>query len=225
MSYVCIVSRHNLLLTIFINAIVGLTLTPYLILRKGLILSIITFCFIAICVLLWKEYFRYSLPTSVPSNYKSVKAGHNTSLFKEYKDPILLHFFNPRCPCSKFNSLYLQSLHRKYKNRITFLTVVEQAHIKDYKDQFDFKLIIDDGSIADSFGVYSTPQAVILKDGKLIYRGNYNKERFCTEKDTYFPEIILDSLLNNKQLPDMPSAAYKAYGCKLNSDLNYIITQ
>ncbi len=94
--------------------------------------------------------------------------------------------------------------------------------MNDYKHQFDFKFITDDGSIADSFGVYATPQAVILKDGKLIYRGNYNKARFCTDKDTYFPEIILDSLLNNKQLPIMSSAASKAYGCNLNSDLNYI---
>ncbi|GAL84777.1 hypothetical protein MYP_2005 [Sporocytophaga myxococcoides] len=192
--------------------------------RKGLIIFIVTFCFLAICALLWKEYFRYSLPTSVPSNYKFVNAGLYTSLFKEYKDPILLHFFNPKCPCSKFNSSYIQSLHRRYKDRITFFAVVEQAHIKDYKDQFDFKLITDDGSIADTFGVYATPQAVILKDGKLIYRGNYNKARFCTDKDTYFPEIILDSLLNNKQLPNMPSAASQAYGCNLNSDLNFITT-
>lgn len=193
--------------------------------RKGLILSIITFCFIAICVLLWKEYFRYSLPTSVPSNYISIKTGHHTSLFKEYRDPVLLHFFNPKCPCSKFNSSYIQSLHRRYKDRITFLAVVEQAQINEYKGLFDFDLITDDGSIADSFGVYATPQAVILKEGKLIYRGNYNKARFCTDKDTYFPEIILDSLLSNKPMPNMPSSATKAYGCNLNSDLNYITTQ
>lgn len=192
--------------------------------KKGLALFIVISCFLSICVLLWKEYFKYSLPTSIPVNYKTVKTGQKTSLFEGYPNPILLHFFNPNCPCSKFNSTYIQSLHRKYKDRITFLAVVEQAHIKDYKNTFDFKLISDDGSIADSLGVYATPQAVILKDGKIIYQGNYNKARFCTDKDTYFPEIILDSLLNNKPLPNMPSTASKAYGCNLNSDLNYLST-
>ncbi|MBO9698964.1 MAG: hypothetical protein J7604_02080 [Sporocytophaga sp.] len=193
--------------------------------KKGLILLIIPFCLISVCVLLWNEYYRYSLPTSVPDNYKTISIGHRTSLFNEYQKPILLHFFNPNCPCSKFNSEYIQSLQRKYKDRITFLAVVEQAYIKDYKNTFHFKLIADDGSIADSLGVYATPQAVILKDGIIIYRGNYNKARFCTDKETYFPEIVLDSLLNNKPLPNIPPIASKAYGCNLNSDLNFLKTQ
>jgi hypothetical protein len=194
-------------------------------LRKGIILAVIATCFVGICYLLWKEYFKYTLPASIPYNYKSVKAGETISLFKEHKGLMLLHFYNPNCPCSKFNSTYIRQLYKKHKDELSFFVVVEKAYLKDYKNQFDFNLIEDDGSLADSLGVYATPQAVILKDGILVYRGNYNKTRFCTDKDTYFPEMVLDSLLNNKPLPKLPAAASQSYGCNLHSDLKYLNIQ
>ena len=75
------------------------------------------------------------------------------------------------------------------------------------------------GALADACGVYSTPQAVILNaEGKLIYRGNYNSSRYCTDPSSEFARITLDSLLNERILPQFSGIASTAYGCQLYSD-------
>jgi hypothetical protein len=64
--------------------------------------------------------------------------------------------------------------------------------------------------------VYSTPQAVLFDgDNKLYYRGNYNKSRFCTDKQTNFAQMAIDSLLSNRTNLITDKAALKSYGCCL----------
>jgi hypothetical protein len=76
--------------------------------------------------------------------------------------------------------------------------------------------VLFDTSLATKCGVYSTPQAVILDaQGLLYYRGNYNKTRYCTDPNTSYANIALDSLLNDHQYPHFNQFALKAYGCTL----------
>ena len=45
-------------------------------------------------------------------------------------------------------------------------------------------------------GVYSTPQVVILNGGHtLYYSGNYNKNRYCTNKKLNYTHMAMDALL------------------------------
>src|SRR6185436_5605312 len=135
--------------------------------------------------------------------------------------PLFIHFFNPACPCSRFNIPHVKSLVKKYRNQMTFAIVV-MSRDKNYtemdiQDKFDLTVpVLFDSSIAQVCGVYSTPQAVIIDaDGKLYYRGNYNKSRYCTDKNSNYAQMAIDSLLHKTHNPVFSQYALKAYGCQL----------
>ena len=80
-------------------------------------------------------------------------------------------------------------------------------------------------SLALACGVYSTPQAVIIdSDQKLFYRGNYNKSRYCTLKESNYAEIALKALVAGQEPPPSNQLATKSYGCELpeNENNNFI---
>lgn len=181
--------------------------------------------FAAIFFLFWHNEYKYSLPTPIPANYHKVGIGESINLngkLSETKDkPLFIHFFNPNCPCSRFNVPQIESLVKKYGDKTAFAIVVVSNDTsyteEDIQDKFDLTIPVSfDQSIATSCGVFSTPQAVILdKNKKLYYRGNYNKSRYCTDIASNFAQIALDSLLNDSHNPSFDSLALKAYGCSL----------
>ena len=81
-----------------------------------------------ISYLLWHEDWKYMLPTPVPENYVASRTVDGISLTKRINSgegkPVFLHFFNPDCPCSRFNIPHFKSLVNKYGNRIDFSIVV-----------------------------------------------------------------------------------------------------
>lgn len=181
-----------------------------------------------ICIF-WQQQFVYSLPTPVPANYTFVAPGTKIKLpvvlNTKVKQPVFLHFFNPDCPCSKFNITHFKSLVNKYADRVLFAIVV--VNKKDYtEEQIKNKLSLDipvlfDTAIAARFGVYSTPQAVIMDcNQKLFYRGNYNRTRYCTDTKTNYAQQALNSLLSNKRDVVFNQFALRAYGCPLPKCLN-----
>lgn len=132
--------------------------------------------------------------------------------------PVFMHFFNPYCPCSKFNTPYFVSLSQQYQQQVQFVVVVPEGISE--KETRDFvgeqlPIIIDHGGLlASAAGVYSTPQAVIVDESNtLYYRGNYNKSRYCTDKESNYAEMALVSLLNNQIRPQFNPLATTAYGC------------
>jgi thiol-disulfide isomerase/thioredoxin len=180
--------------------------------------------FSAAGVLFWYNEWQYQLPTPVPPNYKPVNTGKVVALDTAFASftgkPIFLHFFNPDCPCSRFNMSHFKDLVRKYGNRIDFVIVVisrKPFTAQDIQDKFDIRLrVLFDASVAASCGVYSTPQAVIL-DGqhRLYYRGNYNSSRYCSDEKTSYAKIALACFLHERTRTDFSPLALKAYGCRL----------
>lgn len=176
--------------------------------KKGLILIWLTLLFTMIVTLFWRNEYVYSLPTPVPKNLKAVRLGDDIdipNILHSTSKPVFLHFFNPDCPCSKFNITHFKSLVKQYSNEITFVIVAMNKGTKTAKDiqnKFDLSLpVLFDKSIATSCGVYSTPQAVIISpDQKLYYRGNYNRARYCTDKKRNYAQQALDSLLHNRKV-------------------------
>jgi len=176
-------------------------------------------------ILFWYNEWKYSLPTPVPENYHTVN-------LKEYIDitdkinlttnkPVFLHFFNPNCPCSKFNIPHFKSLLSAYADKINFAVVV-MAKDKNYtaeeiKEKFGLTVpVLFDTSLAGACGVYSTPQAVLLSaNHTLYYRGNYNSSRYCTDKKSNYAQMAIDSILAKKQEPVFNHYALIAYGCSL----------
>ncbi len=187
-------------------------------------LSIILSC---IGYVFWHEDWKYSLPTPVPEHYNPPPTGAHINISDKVESgnskPLFLHFFNPGCPCSRFNVPHFRSLVRKYGDKINFAVVVMNPPDKNYteedvRDKFELETIpvFFDKAIADSCGVYSTPQAVLIDaNEKLYYRGNYNKSRYCSDKETNYAQMAIDSLLDNRVNLITDQAALKSYGCTL----------
>jgi hypothetical protein len=191
--------------------------------RKGAVIALLSFLFFAIVALFWHNEWVYSLPTPVPADYKTVSKGNRIDLpviHANNNAPTFLHFFNPDCPCSKFNMPHFRSLVKQYGKQVNFAVVVMSDEIyteEDIQDRFRLKIpVLFDTTLAVKCGVYSTPQAVILTENQeLFYRGNYNKSRYCTDKRSNYAQIALDSMLANHQDPQFSQFALQAYGCEL----------
>ncbi len=194
--------------------------------KKGYIIIWLILLSAGITTLFWYNDWVYSLPTPVPENYRAVRPGENipmaTQLMATDKKPLFLHFFNPDCPCSRFNVTHFKSIVKQYGDEVNFEVVVmsnKNYTVKDIQDKFNINIpVLFDSAIAISCGVYSTPQAVIIDaDRKLFYRGNYNKSRYCADPKSEYARMALDSLLHHHVRLNFDQFAAKAYGCRLPS--------
>ncbi len=192
--------------------------------RKWILISWLSILSSGIVAFFWYNEWKYSLPTPVPNNYIAVYPGTHVDIvsalkFKNNK-PTFLHFFNPDCPCSKFNVPHFKSLVKQYGNEVNFAIVImsnKKFSSKEVQNKFDLNIpVLFDSAIAKQCGVYSTPQAVIIdKAQKLFYRGNYNRSRYCTDTKSNYAQIALDSLLHNNTSIIFNKYALQAYGCQL----------
>jgi thiol-disulfide isomerase/thioredoxin len=191
---------------------------------KGLLLAILLL--LSIFGAFWYQEWQYLLPTPIPKNYHSPKPQQRIFLDSlvalDYTKPVFLHFFSPDCPCSQYNIAHFQELVAKYGAKVNFYAVVYTTasyNKQDFGEQYDLNIpvIVKNGTeIAEQCGVYSTPQAVILDKNKLLfYKGNYNKSRYCNNKNTKFAQTAIINLLQGKSCPDFGELSTKAYGCEL----------
>jgi hypothetical protein len=196
---------------------------------RRLALSIILACtFAGIIGLFWYQEGRYLLPTPLPKDYRVILPGEairydSVLVPQRHGKPILLHFFNPDCPCSRFNIKHFYSLQRNYKDKIDFFVVVEGPEKVQAAKRLidtDITILVDaDERLAKICGVYSTPQAALIQtDNRLYFRGNYNRSRYCTSRETNYVEMALDSIVANKQAPHFSELATLSYGCSLHEE-------
>jgi len=193
-------------------------------LKKWLVGIWLIFLLSAVGALFWYNEWIYHLPTPVPVNYKHVYPGQlvrfKGDVKTDHNKPTFLHFFNPDCPCSRFNIASFQSIVKQYRQQVNFAIVImskKKFTVKEIQDKFGLNIpVLFDASIAPSCGVYSTPQAVLLNtDNTLYFRGNYNSSRYCTNEKTSFAKIAIAGLLDNQQQLAFSPLALKAYGCSL----------
>jgi len=182
----------------------------------------------------WYQDLRYSLPTPAPVDLKQPSLGKTpalvgslaTLLERDDGSPCLLHFFNPACPCSQFNVDHLQQLVARFGERVRFVAVLEGEDAEASLAAFS-KLDLGvaaapdvNGQIAASLGVYSTPQAIVLdRDGRLVFRGNYNASRYCVDRETEFARLAIECCLTGATPPQWPAAATVAQGCELPANV------
>lgn len=184
----------------------------------------LTAIFSGIAGIFWYTDWKYSLPTPLPQNYHPINTGAYVSLKGKLPvspgKPLFIHFFNPDCPCSRFNIPYFKALVQQHGDKVSFAIVVlnnKNYTAAEIRSKFDLNVPVSfDSSIATACGVYSTPQAVLLDaNQRLYYRGNYNKSRYCTDNSTNYAQMAIDSLFNNNNHPMFDTYALKAYGCQL----------
>lgn len=178
----------------------------------------------SMATIFWYTDWKYSLPTPLPERYHAVGAGAYIDLKGKLptarNKPMFIHFFNPDCPCSRFNIPYFKSLAKRYGDNILFAIVVlnnRKYTAEEIRGKFELNVPVSfDSTIAAACGVYSTPQAVLLDSSQhLYYRGNYNKSRYCTDNRSNYAQMAIDSLFNNNRHPLFNAYALTAYGCQL----------
>ncbi len=206
----------------------GFARTPRMRVRISVVLGVFSFCFATVAGAFWYGDYRYDLPTPRPAGL--VQSPRGTKLPVERwvssedlrNRPVLLHFFNPECPCTRFNIEHVRSLYSRFGDRVTFVAVaqssLDDAELAESVRRLDFGFpyVLDpEAHIAKEAGVYSTPQAVLVNEQhELVYRGNYNVSRYCTDPRTEFVRVALVSLLDRH---DSPPPDTPAYGCVLPS--------
>ncbi|NOS90306.1 MAG: AhpC/TSA family protein [Cyclobacteriaceae bacterium] len=199
--------------------------------RIGLVILFLASIAGAIVFIFWNEEMKYALPTPVPHDYKSVAVGTpiDRPRFELPNTSMYLHFYNPDCPCSRFNAQHIRQLIRSHGDSVAAYVVVPtaddiEAAKKEFGEALAFRVDIN-GALSGACGVYSTPQAVVIdSDGKLYYRGNYNRARYCTASATNYAELALLSMMNGASPPVFDLLATQSYGCSLPQSANSVFT-
>ncbi len=193
--------------------------------RVLLVVLILSGCAAGVAAIFWKQDLQYSLPTPVPVSYREVPVGSKVTFpaLLQNGKAHFIHFYNPDCPCSRFNARHIKSLIHGYTDSVEFVIIVpDKFSARKAASTFGENLTIvtdTEGVIAKACGVYSTPQAAIIdREGNLYYRGNYNQSRYCTTKATNFAELSLVALLNNQPAPMFGLLATQSYGCALSEN-------
>ncbi|QRR00593.1 DUF6436 domain-containing protein [Dyadobacter sandarakinus] len=192
--------------------------------RKGLVMGWLVLLFTGIATMFWYYDWIYKLPTPIPENYQPVVTGSTVDLGDQIQSPdgkpVFVHFYNPDCPCSRFNKKHFKSLVQQYGRDVHFVVVVmsEKTFTPEAirrKMGVDLPVLFDK-SIADRCGVYSTPQAALLdQHSRLYYRGNFNASRYCSDEKTAYAKLALAGLLNSQQRVAFGDLAQRSYGCSL----------
>ena len=194
--------------------------------RTWIVLLSTCLCLSAIVAVFWHQDWQYSMPAVRPADLQQPDMGAKLALASvgmpaEKSKPIFLHFFNPDCPCSRFNIEHVRALIRRHHRNVRFIAVLQgEGGARRLAGSFrkldlGIESIVDEhGEIARLTGVYATPQAALIDpNGRLYYRGNYNLTRYCTSPETEFARIALDKMLAGRPSEPVNIAASTAYGC------------
>ena len=190
--------------------------TALTILSLSVIAGLISYAF-------YKNEVQYWIPTPIPVDYVEISMGSTVeSQLYEKGEKKFIHFFNPLCPCSKFNLTTYKQLIKKYGSEFQCYAVVQETTegVKkadvSYLEELDVTIAADrNQKLAKKLGVYATPQIVLLdEENRLYYRGNYNIARYCTNPNSDYSSIAIKTFLSDLPL-DLPPTAFTAYGCSL----------
>ena len=110
-------------------------------------------------------------------------SGKDVSLSSFKGKPVLLNFWATWCPYCREERPLLNSLYKEYKNKGLIIVAVSTdksaQKVKDYlkKMPMEFTLLIDNGKIAEIYGVYALPTSFLInRDGAI-------KQKFMGARD------------------------------------------
>lgn len=184
----------------------------------------------AIAWAFWQQDLQYTRPTPRPAAWRRTAIGAPIALPASIAalraahpgQPLLLHFFNPDCPCSRFNVDHVRDLQARFGHEVLFVAVLAEgdpaAMRRAYRSlPLDLPSFVDaEHRLADALGVYSTPQAAVLdREARLYFEGNYNVTRYCRDRQTEFARLALEAVTAGLPPPRPAPAAETAYGCPL----------
>jgi hypothetical protein len=130
----------------------------------------------------------------------------------------LVHFWDPACPCSRFNVPHVRELVAAYRDQgVRFVAVVSPGAAADKKELAaraaalfgaEFEIAVADGSLAN---IPASPAAMVVDGhGRLAYLGPYGLGAACGAGSERFVERAMELALAGT--PPGP-ASLSAVGC------------
>lgn len=183
-----------------------------------------------IMALFWYMDAVYALPTPVPNADRNVEVGSVSTwdgdMVQPAGGPLLIHQFDPACPCSRFNLPEVLALVRNCLGCIAFGTVVMPPTGSAYSmaTAFDDHAMAVpssfEHSIAPACGVGSSPQPLLLDTpGQLYYRDNYNGNRYCTALASKSARKAIDLMFAFTERSYSARTAGISHGCSLSKGI------
>lgn len=186
----------------------------------------------------WQFEGQYMRPVSRPagaavahpdllpaSPLAAVKTEEGTISLAGRQPVTLLNFWNPHCPCSRFAEGDVRHLVHEYRPAgVRFITVIATGAAEQSEASSAWKArgiagtaaVTDtDNRIAQRFGVWAAPAAVILdQQGRIAYVGAYNSARYCNAPDTAWAAKALAAITHGQKPPRTKTLFF---GCQLLS--------
>ncbi len=196
--------------------------------RQALAALLATACLAGVALCFWFQDLRFSVVRPAPEGWRGPEPGAQVGLapglaaiLPESRParPLLLHFYNPDCPCSRYQLPKLRDLVGSHGEHFDLVVLIEsrgdhppRRRPSGFPASTPF-LVDPQGNLAAHYGVHTTPQAVLLDaDGRLVYRGNYASSRVCVDPRREYVRLALEALIEGrKPVPSPPGA----YGCPL----------
>lgn len=176
----------------------------------------------------WYFEFQFLKPIVRPASAKALQMGEAAPI-RELETlsgerialgeggPTVLHFWNPECPCSRFNEPSVKRM-AEVNPEVRFVLVIEEAELtaklrEKVETTFPFPAVHDaDGAIAKAFGAFATPAACLLDaEGRVQFMGTYLATAYCSSQQTDAVQVALAAMLSGKDAP----ASAPAYGCAI----------
>ena len=172
----------------------------------------------------WYWDWRYARPAPVPVGWvpgpNQLPPGWDANLpGRNLNLPAVCHIMGDGCPCSRFASDEAREMSRlEGAQHFAIFTGVEASDTPSIGGFHGASLAGPSADrLARTLGVYAAPQAVIVSaSGQVVYRGNYNRSRYCRDPESAFARRALDALLAGQPVPEFPPEAATPFGCPLS---------
>lgn len=146
------------------------------------------------------------------------------SSHEESSKPIsVVHFWDPDCPCSRFNEVHFKKIISDYADKNVHFSIVVSGSNETVRNQrkeqarkiFNHaavKKVHSDWSMQK--GPPSSPAVgVINRNGELVYFGPYSLGARCAPDENKFVETVLDGLDTSKKSATKKQLNTLAVGC------------
>lgn len=112
--------------------------------------------------------------------------------------PILIHFHDPDCPCSRFVVPDVKDILEKFSGQIEVRVIVPNAHaLEEAKRVFGVSAEV----LSDQITLAASPAAWLMNaDGQTAYLGPYSDSGICTTSNSHQVATIITDLLDGHTL-------------------------
>ena len=152
----------------------------------------------------WRWYFLVDTQTVWFKGQGWVEASQSPDFIADGGNgPVVVHFYDPACPCSKFNTEHVLALIEEYQGRgVQFEVRVPSADVQAQARQlFGVPVAV----AADAQRPAASPSALVLNQAQaagrtVAYVGPYSAGAVCTGAEDDFVGLVLNRLLNQEKL-------------------------